>query len=147
MRLHRPLPSNAAAGLQGVDIKGQLGFFAEWMPGANPEKWSKDLKRQWVNRIPIEWVRHLPQHAWAVAGPTMCSDAQNMQGKPSNSHHDVAACSRVSASALWHGTGYCPVHACPFALHPLLDSAHQHLQVPFWAEPGVVIPGHACRSG
>ena len=105
MRLDCALPSNAVAGLQGVEVKGQLGFFAEWMPGANPEKWSKEQKRQWVNRIPIEWVRQLPQQALILATLIWVS----MIHWIAQARHAVgsvaAACSSESAFAFLQGIG------------------------------------------
>ena len=42
--------------MQGHELNGQLGFFAEWMEGINPERMRLTEKRDWISRIPIEWV-------------------------------------------------------------------------------------------
>ena len=54
---HLAGPCSASDAVQGAKIEGQLGFFAEWMHGVNPETLNKELKRQWIISIPIEWVR------------------------------------------------------------------------------------------
>lgn len=51
--------------MQGIKIQGQMGFFAEWVNGTNPEKWKADGKIDWIKKLGPEWVRPL----WLSADP------------------------------------------------------------------------------
>ncbi|KAK9819747.1 hypothetical protein WJX72_001871 [[Myrmecia] bisecta] len=47
---------------QGIEVNGQLGMFAEWARGTNPESMGKEAKRVWANSVPIEWVWYAAVH-------------------------------------------------------------------------------------
>lgn len=58
---------------QGIEVNGQLGFFAEWLEGTYAEKMTIHAKTAWMSRIPVEWVGPLPCNASRLLCPSLCS--------------------------------------------------------------------------